>query len=183
MLSERTCKDLLDEIKHNQFKRFNNAEMLNLEREMNIVQDKMDDIKAQLYKPDFPRDLTINFALLKAYKDRLERISKAYRFFRFKRIQDSYFSKENIVELCSPVETEMLSTFKNAVDEYLHDFKHLSLNDRHAPLGLFVQILALDDCGIVLTGNDFVELKKDRIYFLKKSDVAHLILKKLVKII
>ncbi|ELA42747.1 uncharacterized protein VICG_00062 [Vittaforma corneae ATCC 50505] len=183
MLSEGTCKDLLDEIKHNQFKKFNTAEVASLEREMAIVQSKIDDIKLRAEVNEITESLSINFALLKAYKDRLERIHKTYKLFRLKRIQDSYFSKENVVEFLAPHELEFYKNFSDAVGEYLADFKHLALTDRHPPLDFFVQILALEDCGVVLCGDEFVELKKDRIYFLKKSDIAHLLTKKLVKVI
>lgn len=183
MLSEGTCKDLLDEMKHNQFKKFNTAEVASLEHEVAAVQSKIDDIKHQAEITEVTESLSVNFALLKAYKDRLERVHRAYKSFRLKRIRDGYFSKESLAEFLAPHEVEFYKKFSDAVGECLADFKHLALNNRHPPLDFFVQILALEDCGAVLSGDEFIELKKDRIYFLKKSDIAHLLVKKLVKII
>lgn len=183
MFSEKSCKNLLDEIKHNQFKKFNSTEISNLEKEMANIQVKIDDIKHKAELDGVTESLSINFALLKAYNDRLERIIKAYKFYRFKKIQNSYFSKENINSFFSVQENELFSSFSSAVDSYLSKYKYLRLNDRQPPLSLFVQILALEDCGAVLCGDDFIELKKDRIYFLKKSDISHLISKNMVKII
>lgn len=183
MLSEGTCKELLDEMKYNQFKKFNTADMNALEREMNFVQGKIDALKHEAETNDVTEALSVNFALLKAYSDRLERIAKAYRFYRFQRIGDSYFSKENLRGLLAAGELEFHREFSAMADEYLSDYRHLNLNDRHPPLCLFVQILALEDCGTVMCGDEFIELKKERIYFLRKSDVSHLLTKNLVKII
>ena len=52
MLSERTCKDLLDEIKHNQFKKFNTVEISCLEREIIDVQSRIDEIKLKAETSD-----------------------------------------------------------------------------------------------------------------------------------
>ena len=49
------------------------------------------------------------------------------------------------------------------------------------PLDLYVQILTFEDCGMIWNGNNFIELQKDKIYFLKKSLISHLIVRGLVK--
>lgn len=183
MLTEDTCTELIDEMKYNQFKKFNTVKISALERESTIIQTKIDALKHEAEVNEVTESLSVNFALLKAYSERLERISRAYKFHRFLQITESYFSKENLTGLMTPQELEFQNEFESVAEEYLSRFKHLVLNDRHPPLSLFVQILALEDCGTVMCGDEFIELKKDRIYFLRKSDVSHLLAKKFVKII
>lgn len=183
MLSEATGKDLLDEIKHDEFKRFNTTEVQRVQQEITLVQAKIEDIKRIAELEEITDELSMNFALLKSYKDRLERILRAYKFFRLLKIQENHFQQRSIVESICSYEQEFLDEFIVLSDSYLKDFTHLSLNDRHPPLNFFVQILALEDCGAIMCGDDFIDLKKDRIYFLKKSDVIHLLKRKLVKII
>ncbi|KAM0681525.1 hypothetical protein GINT2_000038 [Glugoides intestinalis] len=183
MLSEATGKDLLDEIKHDDFKRFNTSEVQRVEQELAQIHAKIEDIKRIAELEEITDELSVNFALLKSYKDRLERILRAYRFFRLIKIQDNHFQQKSMASSICSYEQEFLEGFVTISDTYLKEFHHLLLSDRHPPLNFFVQILALEDCGAIMCGDDFIDLKKDRIYFLKKSDVTHLLKRKLVKII
>lgn len=183
MFSEETGRDLLDEIKHKEFKRFNSDEVAALKHEIEETKTKIDALKRIAEEGEVTMELSINFALLKAYKERNERILRAYRLFRFQKIEEHHFNKDLSLDLMIPDELVFLDEFKEISARYLDSFRHLSLNDRAPPLDFFVQILTLEDCGAVLCGDDFVELKKDRIYFLKKSDVIHLLKKNLVKIV
>lgn len=173
MLSEETGKDLLDEIKHREFRRFNSNGVTALTREIDETRRKIDTLKRVAEEGEVTLELSINFALLKAYKERNERILRAYRFFRFQSIQEYHFSKDIPQELMIPDELAFLDEFKEITTRYLDNYRHLTLSDRSPPLDFFVQILTLEDCGAVLCGDDFIELKKDRIYFLKRSDITH----------
>lgn len=183
MLSEETGKDLLDEIKHKEFKRYNSNGVMILTREIEETKIKIDALKRIAEEREVTLELSMNFALLKSYKERNERILRAYRLFRFQTIQEHYFNKDLSQDLMIPDELAFLDDFREISTKYLENYGYLSLNDRAPPLDFFVQILTLEDCGAVLCGDDFIELKKDRIYFLKRSDIIHLLKKNFVKII
>lgn len=184
MFFEDTGSALIDEIKEKELKKYNSKHIFALKSEIKSVDNKIEEIKhLASTMDDVTEELSVNFALLKAYKDRLLRISAAYHYYRFIKIQDSYFYKENTKQNLSLDEIELLNEFSNLADGYLKSYKHLNLSDRNPPLDFYVQILTLEDCGAVMSGNDFVDLKKDRIYFLKKSDISHLLKKSMVKII
>lgn len=183
MLSENTGSDLLDEMKCKELKRFNSSGVNAVEKEIEHVQTKIDEIKVMAESQVITEEISLNFALLKAYKERLERILRAYKMFRLLKVQENYFLKDPISDLLCSYEQEFVKEFSDASDDYLKRFKHLSLGDRNPPLDFYVQIASLQDCGTVMCGDDFIDLKKNRIYFLKKSDIVHLLKKKLVKII
>lgn len=184
MFHENTGSVLLDQMKQKQLVKYNSKDVNELQNEFKIVTEKLEEIKiAASTLDDVTEELSVNFALLKAYKDRLSRIETAYHYDRFLKIQNGFFKKENMKENLSLDEIELLKNFSEITNEYLEPFKHLNLNDRHPPLDFYIQILTLEDCGAVMCENDFLDLKKDRIYFLKKSDVAHLLKKNMVKII
>lgn len=184
MLRESTGTFLLDEMKQKEITRYNSKDVFEIKNELKNVNDKIEEIKQiASTMDDITEELSVNFALLKAYKDRLLRVSTAYHFHRFIKIQESFFKKENIKENLSLDEVELLKSFSEITNAYLQPFKHLNLGDRHPPLDFYIQIMTLEDCGAVLCENEFVDLKKDRIYFLKKSDVAHLLKKNMAKVI
>jgi len=183
MLSEDTGKDLLDEMKLRELKHYNSQQVNKLNREIAAVDQKMEGLKQKAEDSGVTEELSINYAMLKAYKDRLVRILKSYHLNRFFKIEDNYFAKNDIKKLLNVSELNFHGEFTKISDEYFAGYKHLLLNDRSPPLNFYVQILTLVDCGIILSGNEFVDLKKDRIYFLKKADVTHLIQKNFAKII
>lgn len=183
MLLEDTGKELLDEIVHKTLGPYNTDQVNNLKKELDFVDKKLEALKQEAESSGITKELSINFALLKAYKDRNVRILKTYVFNRFLKIMTNYFEKNDIKGLLSASESNFESEYLNICEEYLSSSKHLDLMDRDPPLNFFVQIMTLEDCGMILNGDDFIELKKGRLYFLRKADVAHLISARLVKLL
>lgn len=183
MLSENTGKDLLNEMKWNSFSLYNTQQLFKLRNEQLEVEGKIDELKNIASSGGVTTELSINFALLRAYNDRLTRIEKAYHWFRLQRVMDNYFVKNNIKNILSTNEIEFERKYGKLCDKYFKDYKHIGLIDRSPPLEYFVQIITLQDCGMILCSNEMIELKKNTIYFLKKSDIIHLICKNKVEII
>lgn len=183
MLSEDTGKELLDEMRQKDLKYYNTQQIGRMNMEIQHVNSKMDNLKHLAEVSEVSEELSVNFAMLKAYRERLTRISKAYHLDRLFKIEENYFEKDNIRGFLCVSEVEFDRDFNRCSDDYLSEFRHLSLNDRYPPLSFYVQIMTLEDCGMVLCDSEFIDLKRDRIYFLKKADVAHLLKKRMAKII
>lgn len=183
MLSEDTGRELLDEMRQRDLKHYNIQEVGKINMEIQHVECRMDRLKRLAEATGVTEELSVNFAMLKAYGERLTRIHKAYHLDRLLKIQENYFVKNDIRRLLCVSEIEFDRDFNKCTDDCLSEFKHLCLSDRCPPLSFYVQILTLEDCGTVLCDNEFIDLKRDRIYFLKKADVAHLLKKRMAKII
>lgn len=183
MIAESAGKDLLDEMKHIELKQYKFEQVYLLERELASIESKIENLKQIAENLEVTEQLSINFSMLKSYKERINRIIRSYKFNRLLKIQDNYFIKNNIKEYMNQDESTFQMSFNRITDELFTEYKHLLLEDRKPPLNFYVQIMTLEDCGIVLSGNEFVELKKGRIYFMKKSDISHLLKKEMVKII
>ncbi|ORD92913.1 hypothetical protein A0H76_2924 [Hepatospora eriocheir] len=134
------------------------------------------------YKENESNEILINFALLKEYKERNDMIVNAYKFNRLLKIEDRIHT--NIDYNClSNDEISFLKDYKFIMKEYFKKYKFLDIKNRNVSINLYVQILVLEDCGVVYTDNDFIDLKKDHIYYLKKNDINHLLKNDLIKII
>lgn len=175
MLDESTGRDLLDEMKTENLKPFNVHGMNRVQLELKELDTRISELKEEAENNEVTTALSINFAVNKAYKERLVRIEQAYIYSRFRKIQSDYFEKKNIKKALTIPETEFQSQFSTICDKYFEIYSHLNLHDRTPPLDLYVQILTMQDCGMILSDNEMVELKGNRIYYLKKRDVMHLI--------
>lgn len=185
MFSENTGKDLLDEMKLKEIKLYNVQDINKIKSEILEIDVKIESLKniVALNDNEVTKELSANYSMLKSYKDRLIRIEKSYHFFRFLKIQKNYFLKKDIKKFLNLNETEFEKEFSLLCNDYFEKYKHLSLADRTPPLDFYVQILTLEDCGLIISGDEFIELKKNKIYFLKKSDIIHLLDKNKIKII
>jgi len=183
MLSEDLGRELLEEMKQKSLRPFNMRQVGRLEAEIEYVDAKLEALKREAAHSEVSESLSVNFAALKAYRDRDVRILRAYKFFRMRKIQDNYFDKHDIKRLLSTDEQCFENAYGDVLDGYLEDYRHLDFRSRDPPLNFYVQIMTLENCGLIMSGSDFIDLKKGRLYFLKMRDIAHLIDKKLVKIV
>ncbi|KAI4290947.1 GINS complex subunit 1 [Pancytospora philotis] len=183
MLCEESGKELLDEIRQKTLTRFNAGQVGQLHAEMEYVDEKIEALKATAETSDVSEELSINFAMLKTYRERCLRIVRAYRFARLLKIQNNYFCKADIKSLLTPEEIQFESEYNKGLETYLDEYRHLDFRSREPPLSHYVQVVPLEDCGLVMSGEDFIELRKNRLYFLKKADIAHLINKGLVEMV
>ncbi|KAI5170500.1 GINS complex subunit 1 [Pancytospora epiphaga] len=182
MLSEDVGRELLEEMRQKQIQQYNSQRVGHLEAEIEHVNSKLEFLKRKAASSEVSESLSVNFAILKAYKDRNMRILRAYRFYRMGKIQENYFAKKDIKRLLCTDEQGFENIYNEIIDEYLDDYRHLDFRSREPPLDYYVQIVTLENCGLIMSGNSFIDLKKGRLYFLKMKDIAHLIDNKLVMI-
>lgn len=183
MLQEDTGKGLLDEMRQKTLQAYNTSQVSRVAVEIDYIDARIEDLKREAESNTVSEALSVNFAILKACRERHVRILRAYHFHRMRLICENYFEKNSIKGLLSAAETEMERDSVEMLGEYLEKYRHLDLKNREPPLDFYVQIVTIENCGLVMNGDNFIDLKKGRLYFLKKADVAHLISKKLVRLI
>lgn len=173
---------LLEDVRSGAAKPHRHAEIKTLRSENAYLDAKMEEIKREA-SGEISEELSMNYVMLKHFKERNERVMRCYMFHRMKLMFDAFFSKECIGHLLSADEEECAERYGGALDEYLEPFHMLDFSANEPPLQLFVQVLTLEDCGVVMDEEGLVELKKDRIYFVRKSLVMHLISSGLASVI
>jgi GINS complex subunit 1 len=121
--------------------------------------------------------------MLKHFRDRNDRRVRAYHFHRLGFIHLNSLRRGNISHLLSPEEQECMKEYNSLISEYTAGFGMLDFSVAEPPIYFFVQVVTLDDCGVIMDEGGFMELKKDRIYSVRKSAISHLIGSGLIKII
>lgn len=174
VFDEVSGKILLEEISNKTLKKFNyknvNKVKSQIDRAQFLIRDIIEKIKKN--KTD---DLMLNFAFLKFYRERCTRILKAYFFNRLLMI-------DTISDLLSNDEVEIYETIKDAENRYYKIF-NFDFNKREPPIDLFIHILCLEECGVVYDKDECIELRKNRIYYIRKKSVEHLLKENSIKII
>lgn len=183
MLSEGTGRELLEEMRQKTLCPYNTAQISQISAEIEYADAKIEALKREAEHSDVSEALSINFAMLRAYRERNLRILRAYTLHRLSMIRDNYFDKRDIKELLSADEIAFEREYGEILEEYIADYRHLDLKNREPPLSLYVQIVPLEDCGLVMSGDDFIDLRRGRLYFLRKADIAHLIKQRLVRLL
>lgn len=185
MFSVHYLEEVLSEIKDKELKKYNSIAMSSLMDEKNYITKEIEKYNASVGDPmNIGEDVTMNYAMMQSYLDRDERLSKIYHFDRILKIEEMIINKTGFAEnQLSVDEIDFVKEFDGIYSGYCSEHKILDFNDRNYPMDLFVQIVVLEDCGTVLTGEEFVNLVKGRIYFIKKADIAHLIENKAVEIL
>ncbi|KAF7675944.1 DNA replication complex GINS protein PSF1 [Astathelohania contejeani] len=151
--------------------------------ENRILETKMKALKDTIDEFNITEEISTNYFLLKRFEDRNKRILRAYLFWRSLRIQESYFTKNNIRYFLSNDEKTHYAKYQILVGEYLNNFKYLDFFSNDPPLELFVHVLTLEDCGVILDENVFIELKKGRLYFVKKKSILHLLNRNMIQLV
>jgi hypothetical protein len=174
---------LLEDSKSKVLKPYNSENVRILEREAALLNIEMSKIKETAKETGINEELSLNYLVLKKYEERNERMKKAYLFNRALKMQKAYFNKQKIEHLISNEEKGHFYEYKAFLDKYFSEYPYLDFFEDSPPLDLFVHVYTLQDCGVVLDGTEFIEMKKNRLYFLRKRVVRHLILNDYVKVI
>lgn len=185
MFSIYHSHELFLEIKDSKLNKYNVFLINNLLKEISYLDNEISKLNDQVKDVDeITNEISINYALLQKYKDRDERLYHIYHFNRIIKIQQIILDKKHMDnDLLTIDEIKFVEKFKELYDEYCIDLECIDFNNTDLPLDFYVQIIALDDCGTILSGDEFIDIIKNRIYFIKKNDIYHLIEKKLVKIL
>ena len=185
MFSIYHSHELFLEIKNSKLNKYNVFLINKLLEEINYLDDEISKLNNQVKDVnEITNEISVNYALLQKYKDLDERLYHIYHFNRIIKIQQLILDKKHINnEILTIDEIKFCHKFKELYDEYCIDLECVDFKNTDLPLDFYVQIIALDDCGTILSGDEFIDIIKNRIYFIKKSDICHLIEKKLVKIL
>lgn len=173
---------ILEDIRSEVFETYRYSEVKDLKNENEYLDAKMNEIRVEV-TDDVSEELSVNYIMLKYFRERNQRILRSYHFHRLNLLLDLFFSKESVEHLLSAEEEEYFGTYDGMLKEYLRPFSAFDFITRSPPTQFFIQILTLEDCGLVMDEGTLVELKKDRIYFIKRSTVTHLINAGFVRII
>lgn len=181
MFSLNYAAEIFAEIKNSELVKYNDAAITSLNEEILYLDEEVSKLNTRVVNSnEIPDYISVNYALILKFKERNERLLQIYAFNRNMKIQDKILNKQNIDEaLLSLDEIKFVEEFTSLIENsYL---RNLELTNRNPPLDFYVQIVAKEDCGAVLTGDEFVEIKKDCIYFIRKNDIAHLLEKNMVE--
>ncbi|OQS54577.1 hypothetical protein EHP00_82 [Ecytonucleospora hepatopenaei] len=165
--------EIFTEIKNKKLVRYNNAVISNLLEETEYLENQISQISLQINEEETSNKVSVNYALLLKYKERNERLLKTYIYNRIMKIEQLVLNKQEILrETLSLDEIMFEKNFEKLVEKsYMKFFKTIS---RSPPLDFYTKIMAKEDCGVILTNNEFIDIVKGRMYFIKKSDVKHL---------
>lgn len=172
---------LLRIIQTAQFSRSDEELVAEMARENKMIQEKMEWIRENTSEDDVNEEISLNYMLLKNFLNRNMRILRNYKFWRIQTVQSSVFQGKELSEGLRHL--QLGKDIRNAMEQRYMEFPFLDFVEGRPPLDLYVQILTLDDCGVVMDGDEFLELKKNRVYFLRRRAVDHLIAMKLAVVI
>lgn len=173
---------LLEDAKADSLRAHAQAEIKTLESENARLEARMEEIKERV-ADEISEELSVNYIMLKYFRERNKRILRCYSFHRVQLLFDAFFSKMHVGHLLSCDEEDLARRYHAVLRDYLDSFPMLDFSAREPPIQFFVQIVTLEDCGLVMDGESLVELRKNRIYFIKRSAVMHLINEGLVQIV
>lgn len=163
---------LLNDMRSKIKKQYNKEFFEKLIQETELLKSEMQKIKDKAQTEEITTETSLNYMLLKKHEERNERIRKTYLYHRY---TNKYTDTQN--------EKDYQQEYEQLYKQYLSTMPFLSFDISEPPIEMFVTILTLRDCGVVMVGDDIIEMKGNMIYHVKKSCVKHLIDSNYAKII
>ncbi|KAF9761312.1 hypothetical protein NGRA_2731 [Nosema granulosis] len=164
-MNDTFCKTLLDEICSTTFYTYNEEAVNKIQEHCKFIDSEINNIKESVGDGDIPEDVSINYIMLTFYKTRCIRILRTYHLKRILQYQDLKFNTQR--------EKNTIRKIQKLEEDYLNRF---NLNYAGSvPLLSYVKIVTEKDCGIVYDGEEMIELKKGRIYFVRRKTIEHLL--------
>ena len=180
-------KSLIQDCRIKDLKEFNNTDFCELNNLIKELEDELVLLKNILENENTEdEERGINYVLMRDQLQRSIRIKRTYLFDRQSKIIDNILNGYDISDnLLSEDEKKFISDFKSNLSEYYEDYESLDINFyiEEPVLDLYIEVYCKEDCGYVMDGEEFIELKKNMIYYLKKSSVRHLISQNLIKVL
>lgn len=165
--------ELIQDIRTTAKKPFNSQAFNKLSKETLSFQHKMQAIKTIAENEEITTEMSINFMLLKKYEERNERIRKTY-------IRHRFLNREMCCNFTEK-ECSFYKEYDSMYEEYTSEFGFY--NECSVPLKLFVRVMAVKECGVVKISDQILELEIDKVYFLRRKYVEHLISNGCLKIV
>ena len=108
------------------------------------------------------------------------RLSPINRYNRLDKVKDLWWESgtvisEDMKENLSSHEVEFFESYDKLLGSYMDEIDINLAADQNPPKQLFVEVRALQDYGEVLTDTGVVNLKKNTVHFLRRSDAELLI--------
>ncbi|EPR79701.1 hypothetical protein SLOPH_1803 [Spraguea lophii 42_110] len=163
------------------FKKYN-KNIKHLKTEIEHIEKKLEEFDHSIDQENITQEISIKYLLLKNKLERNKRIYKAYHFHRIKKIQEFYLNNIELENLLTETEEHYFKEYKYALKEYTSNFD-IDFYTQEPPLEYFIQIYTNDDCGIIIDGDDMIELKKDKIFYVKRKSIIHLLNTDMIKIL
>lgn len=161
------------------FKSFNANYFLLLSQTNSLI-ESLDYIKNNTNPENISVEESLHFLFLKNQIDRNTRILKTYKYKRCKKIEQAVIKKIQL-ENANEEDKNYKGEFEDIYNTYLSD---LGMRlDCEIPLDFFVTVVPLKECGCILINNEVVELEIDKMYFVKRKSIKHLIESGRMKII
>ncbi|EJW03205.1 hypothetical protein EDEG_02420 [Edhazardia aedis USNM 41457] len=193
-------KKLLNDLKSSDILPYNFNTVNALQIENELLRREMEDLKLHAEGNEITTELSINYIVLRNLILRNERIFHGYLFHRYVNIGNSILNNEckylnshqsnhkkeaknNFLRNLCDDEKTYLNIYQNAYKKYKSEFWFIDFDTTEPPLELFICIFTNEDCGVIMCGNDMVELKKHKLYHLRKKYIQHLIESRKIKII
>ncbi|KCZ79155.1 hypothetical protein H312_03461 [Anncaliia algerae PRA339] len=176
-----SANKLIQEIKRISLKNYNKDLIQSIEEENKLLKLKLYEIEQYTNENELTQEITFNFLMINNYYKRNLRILRMYKYSIINLIIDEIMhNKESDIPLENKIYKE---TVKNILLKRYDEFDFLDFSFTDPPLKLYVQVYTKKDCGVIIDGNNIIELKCDRFYFVKKCLVEHLLALGYVEII
>lgn len=182
-MKDEFIHELLMEAKSKFLKEYNHIKIKELTDKSEIIEKDLLSIQEIASSHEIDENLSKKYILLKNTLDYLIRVKRSYEYSRFLKIQEFVADNEQIPHSLTKDEEEHVQFFSQIYDDYKNNFKDLNFNQSEIPLNHFIHFVTLEDCGIVMDGDELYELKADRYFFMKRSCVEHLIGTSFIKIL
>ncbi|KAM0687650.1 hypothetical protein COBT_001107 [Conglomerata obtusa] len=169
-------KSILSDTKSKQLKPYNSniTKLISQTQKLNTA---LTQLKSTINVESVTIEQSLQFVFLKNKIDRNTRIVKAYKFYRYKKIQDQIFEhksfSDKMLEGMCDVDQEYKVKFEKLYDTYRNEF--CIDFDLEVPVDFCVSVIAVCTCGSILVDDELVEIEKNKLYFIKKKYVKHLI--------
>lgn len=157
--------ELIQDIRTLGKKSFNIVSFRKLNDITQSLRQKMQKIRKLAETETITTEMSINFMLLKKYEEMNERIRKTYIRHRFLNRHLCINFTEN--------ENNFYREYDFIFEEYKNEFQFF--NECSVPLEFFVRVMAVKECGVVKIKDQIIEIEVDRVYFLRRKYIEHLI--------
>ncbi|RVD90721.1 hypothetical protein TUBRATIS_28480 [Tubulinosema ratisbonensis] len=147
--------------------------ILQIEEENTFLTSKLIELQTTTEEENLNKEISYNFLLINNQLKRNLRIIKAYKFNLIKQIIDLIYKNE--IKDLSLENKNIFNKIKSYFETRIGEFSFLDYAFNEPPLRLYIQIYTKRDCGVVFDGDNLIELKENRFYYVKKCLVEHLI--------
>lgn len=169
---------LLKKTTHNALQHIPSKTLRTISEEIAFLQNSMSSIKDSVKDGEINEEISLNYMILKNYYERNLRILRAYKFHKVQAYFNLVFKGENFDS--DDIKFKEITHF---INKRKSEFTFLDFIKKEPPLSVYVLVLTIEDCGMVMDEDGFIELKKKRFYYVKKKMIEHLIIMKKIKII